>query len=200
MKKIKSNKKKGLILLLTIFLIATVTVGGTFAYLATSTALVTNTFTPAKVASEVVESPFNGQVKEHVKVTNKGNTEAYIRAAIVITWKSEGNENTVSAIKPVENTDYIMKLNIGADGGWFKGVDGFYYHKNPVNHTGSASSTSDLIIKCEPITGRVPEGYELSVEIIASAIQSTPAHVVEDQWNVEVDVENGNVLKASSGN
>lgn len=188
------NKNKGLILLFALLTLASVTAGGTLAYLATDTDPVINTFTPAKVASDVIEGTFDGNVKKNVKVANVGNTEAYIRAAIVVTWKANGMENTVSAIKPVKDTDYTIELNTGENGGWFVGDDGFYYHKEPVNHTGSTTKTSDLIIKCEPVAGQTPEGFELSVEIIASAIQSTPISVVQNQWGVHVDTENRNVL------
>lgn len=200
---LKSNKKKGLILLFAVLTLATVTASGTLAYLATDTNPVINTFTPAKVASEVIEKTFVGKVKENVRIANVGNTEAYIRAAIVVTWKANGMKNTVSAIKPVKDTDYTIKLNTGENGGWFVGDDGFYYHKEPVNHTGSTTSTSDLIIECEPVAEKTPEGYVLSVEIIASAIQSTPVNVVQEQWGVYVDTENSNMLCKSepeSGN
>ena len=33
-------------------------------------------------------------------------------------------------------------------------------------------------------TANVPDGYHLSVEIAASAIQSVPETVVADEWNV----------------
>ena len=36
------------------------------------------------------------------------------------------------------------------------------------------------------IDGKAPEGYLLSVEILASAIQSESSSVVADQWGVTV--------------
>ena len=36
------------------------------------------------------------------------------------------------------------------------------------------------------IVGKAPEGYLLSVEILASAIQSEPSSVVAEQWGVTV--------------
>lgn len=190
----KNNKKKGLIFLLAAFFVLMVASGSTLAFIMTDSDPVINTFSPAKVASEVVEGSFNGSVKENVKIANVGNTEAYIRAAIVVTWKENDSANSVSAIKPEAGTDYTITLNIGEDGGWFQGSDGFYYHKKPVDYTGSNTSTSNLIIQCKPVEGKTPEGFVLSVEIIASAIQSMPVNVVEDQWHVNVDTENGNVL------
>ena len=43
-----------------------------------------------------------------------------------------------------------------------------------------------LIKECSVIDGKAPEGYPLSVEILASAIQSEPSSVVADQWGVTV--------------
>ena len=43
-----------------------------------------------------------------------------------------------------------------------------------------------LIKECSVIDGKGPEGYHLSVEILASAIQSEPSSVVAEQWGVTV--------------
>ena len=58
------------------------------------------------------------------------------------------------------------------------------YFKSPVAPQGS---TKALIAECKPTeTPNVPAGCRLSVEIVASAIQASPASVVEDNWNVKV--------------
>ena len=44
---------------------------------------------------------------------------------------------------------------------------------------------------------QAPEGYSLSVEIIADAIQSVPKEAVESSWPVKVDAD-GNII--SNGN
>ena len=46
--------------------------------------------------------------------------------------------------------------------------------------------TGTLISKCEAVAGKAPEGYSLSVEIIADAIQSVPDKAVREAWNVTV--------------
>lgn len=183
-------KKKVSLLLVSLVLIAAIAVGSTVAFIATSTNSITNTFNPANVTIDIDEK-FESGVKTDVKVKNTGNTDAFIRAQIVVTWKdTNGN---VSATKPVlgEDKDYTMTLN---ETDWFLGSDGFYYCKTSVAPNGG--STPVLIEKCEK-TGTPPDGYDLSVEIIASGIQSTPASAVEEAWKV-VSVSNDGTLTPKS--
>lgn len=181
-------KKKVSLLLVSLVLIAAIAVGSTVAFIATSTEPITNIFNPANVTIDIDESFVDG-VKTDVQVKNTGNTDAFIRAKIVVTWKdADGN---VSATKPVEGTDYTMTLN---ETDWFLGSDGFYYCKTSVAPNGG--STPVLIEKCEK-TGTPPDGYDLSVEIIASGIQSTPASAVEEAWKV-VSVSNDGTLTKKS--
>lgn len=179
-------KKKVSLLLVSLVLIAAIAVGSTVAFIATSTEPITNIFNPANVTIDIDEKFENG-VKTDVQVKNTGNTDAFIRAKIVVTWKdADGN---VSATKPVEGTDYTMTLN---ETGWFRGSDGFYYCKTSVAPDAPNNLTPVLIEKCEK-TGTPPDGYDLSVEIIASGIQSTPASAVKEAWGMTV--ANGQLTK-----
>lgn len=178
-------KKKVSLLLVSLVLIAAIAVGSTVAFIATSTEPITNIFNPANVTIDIDEKIDNG-VKTDVQVKNTGSTDAFIRAKIVVTWKdADGN---VSATKPVEGTDYTMTLN---ETNWFRGSDGFYYCKTSVAPNGG--STPVLIEKCEK-TGTPPADYDLSVEIIASGIQSTPDGAVKEAWGMTVDA-NGQLTK-----
>ena len=157
----KRMKKKSLLLAAGIVLMLTIAIGGTIAYLVANTESITNTFEPGGVPISVDES-FTGGVKSDVKITNDGNVPAYIRAKIIVTWKdAQGN---VSAVKPVLGTDYSMNINT-AD--WTE-AGGFYYYKESVEATGK---TTNLIESCTK-TGTPPDGYDLSVEIIAESIQA----------------------------
>ena len=179
-------KKKVSLLLVSLVLIAAIAVGSTVAFIATSTEPITNIFNPANVTIDIDEKFENG-VKTDVQVKNTGNTDAFIRAKIVVTWK-DANGN-VSATKPVEGTDYTMTLN---DTDWFRGDDGFYYCKTSVAPKGS---TPALITECKKADGVTPpDGYDLSVEIIASGIQSTPDGAVTEAWGMTVDA-NGQLTK-----
>ena len=180
-------KKKVSLLLVSLVLIAAIAVGSTVAFIATSTEPITNIFNPANVTIDIDEKFDNG-VKTDVQVKNTGNTDAFIRAQIVVTWKdADGN---VSATKPVlgEDKDYTMTLN---ETDWFLGSDGFYYCRTSVAPKGS---TPALIAACKKVDGVTPpDGYDLSVEIIASGIQSTPDSAVKEAWGMTV--ANGQLTK-----
>lgn len=159
----KLNRKKGILLLAAAMLILVCGVGSTLAYLATQTGQVQNTFEPAYVRSEVQETIANN-VKSDVTIKNTGNVSAYIRAAIVVTWKDAAG-NTTLPEKPVLDTDYTMI--IGPD--WTRGRDDGYYYYNAV--VAANGSTTNLIVECEP-TKPYDDGRKLCVEVIGSAIQS----------------------------
>lgn len=166
----KKNKKLILMLTATVLLL-TLGVSGTIAYLIDTTDDVENTFTPANVASKVVET-FEDNVKSDVKIKNTGNTDAIIRAAIVVTWK-DAQGNTM-AQKPVPDTDYTLTLNVGdAAGQWTSKNEGdmtFYYW----NETVEPDATTGVLIKeCKLTeTGADYTDRTLCVEVIGSAIQS----------------------------
>lgn len=179
-------------LLLTVFFAA----GATLAFLTTRTDSVVNTFTPADVSCSVLEGEdgetFDGMTKQDVRIANTGNTDAYIRAAVVVSWVADSG-NAVYAVLPQENTDYTITFD--PTSGWIAGADGFWYHTAPVAPQGE---TSVLIEHCSPIDGKAPEGFHLSVEIVASAIQSTPVSVVAELWGVTL--KNGTIVSVPAGN
>ena len=55
-----------------------------------------------------------------------------------------------------------------------------------------------MIESCAPVAGKVPEGYDLQVTILADGIQSKPDNVVKEVWKV-VEV-NDNQLTAVGTN
>ena len=200
MKKI-FNKEMAMILSLSLLLL--LVIGTTVAYIYTATNPVKNIFEPSQVACAVVEDGRDpvtgflvdiGETKENVKIQNTGDTDAYIRVAVTVNWAS-ADGTRVWAQKPVKDTDYTITFN---NSDWFDGGDGFYYYKEAVS---PGDLTSVLIGRAVLNEGRTPptgtDGteYFLSVEIVASAIQSAPAEVVKEQWKVSVD-ENGSLSRA----
>lgn len=186
---------KQLALLLSIVLIATVTAGGSLAYIFTQTQGLTNTFEPTKVTCQINDEMSNDKtVKTNATVENTGNVDAYIRAALVFTWRSpDGN------IAPVSVDASACDLSIGND--WFE-KDGYYYYKTVVPATDPENtSTTALIVSCSVKDSvEIPEGYGLCVEIIADAIQADGVNAADEKvvttvWPVSVD-EDGN-LKAN---
>ena len=151
------------VLLVSIIALLVGIVGSSLAYLVTKTDPVQNTFQPSRVTCRIDEE-FDGATKSNVKVTNTGDTDAYIRAYIVVTWTDD--DGNIVAQKPVAGEDY--SLVIPTNTGWFKGSDGFYYYASSVAPNGQ---TGTLIESCVPV-GENAQKYKLTVDIIADAVQS----------------------------
>ncbi len=171
----RSNKKTPIIIL-ALVLILVFAVPGTFAYIFSVSDTAVNEFTPAKVSCSVEETFANG-VKSDVSVKNTGNTDAFIRAFMIASWVDD-NGNVLSSA-PVEGTDFSVILG---DSNWLNGSDGFYYYKKPIAPN---SRTKNLFKTVTPIT-EAPEGYSLKIQILASAIQSSPEKAAEEAWGVNV--------------
>lgn len=195
--------RKPAILLVSLLLMCIIAAGGTLAYICASTGLLTNRFVPSHVSCEVVEDPFlqgTSTEKTNVKIHNTGNVEAYIRVALIVTWK-DGEDGSVYGKRPVRDRDYSIELN--TENGWTLGTDGFYYYTVPVapddsDETTDSDMTGVLIQECTYLAN-APEGYTLNVEIIASAIQSQPPEVVTAQWASGVSGVNGTTLVIKEG-
>ena len=185
------SKKRKVILAASLLLAVCLTVGITVAWLRADTASRQNTFTLAKVSCEVEET-FDGTVKEDVSIRNTGTADAYIRTAIVVTWMKDGDDSdqTVSSVVPQLDKDYTIQFT--ENSGWIQLEDGYWYYTKSVPVGGS---TAELIDSCTLLDGaEAPEGYRLAVEIIASAIQSSPAKVAEENWRVKID-ETGTIIR-----
>jgi hypothetical protein len=186
MSKFKTQNKI-IIALVSLSLVLCLSVGITVAYLVASSDELENEFEASRVSCAVVE---NGQdpvsdgsvnitgAKEDVFIKNTGDISAFIRATVIISWKKA--DGTVYAKAPVEGTDYIITPS--SNTGWSKSGDIYYY----TSSVAAGALTGKLIDSCAPVDGRAPEGYVLSVEIVASAVQAEPESVVEDEWGVEV--------------
>ena len=185
----KANRKnyKFMVLLVSLVLILGVAVSGTVAFLIDSTTPVTNTFTPSEVTTSVTETR-SGNVKSNVAIENTGDTTAYIRAAVVVTWQDEKG-NVYGQSQPVAGTDYEISYNLSS--GWKKASDGFYYWTKPVNKD---AFTGELIASCS-YKANAPEGYGLNVEILGSGIQAEPASVVVSEWDSGVSSVSGTTLQ-----
>lgn len=179
----KRTLARPVLLALSLVLVLGLSVGGTLAYLVTSSGPVTNTFTPGEVKTEI-EEQFKNDVKENVKVKNTGTVDAYIRAQIVINWV-DGEGNIVA--EPGEGADYELLMGSSK---WKKGADGFWYYTEKVEPDGK---TENLINKCE-VTAKADAGVGLQVTILSQAIQAEPAEAIKDaEWPVTVDPDSGDL-------
>lgn len=196
------NKKS--IIIASVMLLLLVAVGTTIAYIFTETEPVENTFNPSKVSCAVVEKgyePVSGEIqnisdiKSNVQIKNTGDTDAYIRVAVVVNWMDEAGTK-VWATKPVENTEY--SITYANTTNWVKGSDDYWYYTKSVPPT-DGSNLTDILIKNATQNKEGPKGtdgtqYYLSIEIVASAIQSTPETVVKEQWRSGISDVDGTTL------
>lgn len=177
LKLLQSKQSLAIKLVICLILLLMISVGGTIAFVVTHTSEIRNTFTESVVKCEVDET-FKDNVKSNVSIKNTGDTTAYIRAFVNVTWMNESGQ--VASVSP-KSTDYMIEYSTS---GWLKGSDGYYYYTLPVQPN---NKTAVLINSCELLeTASAPDGYYLSVEIVCSAIQSTPVSVVSDIWHVQL--------------
>ena len=158
----KNQRKKISIGLASLVLILVCAVGGTLAWMAAASSSVTNTFTPAKVTTEVVET-LGDNVKSDVKIKNTGDVDAFIRAAVVINLVDENGNVSVANSDHYQMTPTELPKN-----DWFKGTDGYYYYPNKV---AAGDQTTNLFDSCTP-TEQIPDGWHLQVTILAEGIQA----------------------------
>lgn len=163
------------VLLIAVILLISTAVGSTVAFLATRTEPVENSFEYANVSCKVTQNcDTDGSI---VQVKNTGTISAYIRAAVVANWIDvDGN---IAASVP-EGYSYDLTCSSGS---WVQGTDGFFYYLLPV---APDASTEGNLLTCTVTCPETPE-YTLSVEVLAEAIQSTPASAVNEAWSAAVD-------------
>lgn len=161
-------------LLLSGLLLVTLIVGGTVAYLVTQVTPVTNTFTPSHVTCEVTED-FDGTVKSNVNVTNTGDTDAYIRVKLVTYRVNKDGQH-------IGGTAAIPSFTPGQN--WVS-YGGYYYYTRPVAPGGKPSAD---LINSITLTGSYndADGGKQVIEVMAEAIQSSPAEAVVQSWNVTI--------------
>lgn len=175
-------------------------VGTTLAWLTDKTKDLTNTFEYAKVSCQVLEDVNSNETrKTNVRIQNTGNTEAYIRATYVVTYR----DNTGSILyetlsNRTWNVDLSNKINTDS---WVKGEDGYWYCKTPV-----APGAETPVLFNDPINGngtflndgRSKEQAITYVEILATAIQSQPVKAMGEAWGYTMN--NGTLTPYTSGN
>lgn len=172
-----SGIKKGIIASVCILAAVFTAVGTTAAFLSRRTEPIEANFLPSEVSCSVIEK--GGAYR----VVNTGDTAVFVRVLPVFSWKDD--DGSVYAKKqPSEGEDYEATFN--TDNWFFK--DGYYYHMYPINE---GESSADLIEELEVFTDGAPDGYGLTVELVASAIQSAPRNAVEDYWGVTVAWDGG---------
>lgn len=189
-KKKRKKSMKSVALVVSLILLLAVGTGGAIMFLVDDSEPLENLFDPSKITTEVVET-FKEGTKSDVTIKNTGDTTAWIRAAVVITWQDKDGNVYGQALEA--GKDYFITYDLGK--GWIKGDDGFYYWREPVE---PGKETGVLIKECKYLAN-APEDYALSVEILGSGIQSTPISVFNKQWESSgLEVGSGLKLQAVS--
>lgn len=176
----RARNIKILALLAAFVMLAGTAVGGTLAFLFGSDEPVENTFTPSKVTTEVDEDLTDPKVKKNVAIINTGDTDAWVRAKVLISWKNDKGE--VYGASPLLGTDYELAWADADDwndtDAWLDGDDGYYYWNKPV----AQNAKTGLLITSVAPKDTAPEGYALTVEVLGSGIQTKPVDVFNAEW------------------
>ena len=201
----KGNAFRLLILIVGLAVVVT-SISVSIAYMLKSSDEITDTFIPAKVTCQMVETVSettiggkNVPIKTSVKAQNTGNIEAYIRVRVVTYWEdSKGNpvartspENKFGGDWKYNQTDWI-----------YDAATQTFYHKSPID---VGQTTNELLnigggfngIELEVVevlqgTGSVSFTYHAVVEFIVEGIQAAPGEAVTSSWEVTLD-DDGNI-------
>ena len=192
LKKHRPGRAKALLLIASLAVLLTATVGSTAAWLVSKPAAVENDFVPGKVACQVLEkfgTESGTSVKRDVRVQNNGNTDAYIRVLLVFTWKDK--DGNIFSNKPQEGKDYQINKNLTD---WImqeSDAGTYYYYKKRVAPGAETGKLIELLRQADGVIGPENGKYKLSVDILADAVQADPPEAVADSWGVAV--ENGEI-------
>lgn len=199
LKKHRPGRAKALLLIASLAVLLTATVGSTAAWLVSKPAAVENNFVPGKVSCQVLEDFGKGNgtyVKSNVRVKNTGNTDAYIRVLLVFTWKDDAGN--IFSNKPQEGNDYQIVMDDLTNWIMQKSDAGLYfYYKKPVTPDAETGKLIESLRQIAGVTGPENGKYKLSVDILADAVQADPPEAVKDSWGV--DVENGEIKIKTQG-
>lgn len=171
------NKRR--IWIVAVALVAALALAGgiTYAYLMAVSTPVVNTFKPAEVNLEVLES-FQNNVKTDVNVKNTGTSSVYVRINLISYRVNEAGDH-IGGQAP------IPAFTAGT--GWLRvGDTDTYIFAQPV---AAGKSPAQKLISGEGIKlveYDDADGGRQVVEVVADAIQSSPADAVKQAWNVNV--------------
>ena len=180
---LKYSGKKAVALLCVSVVLAVAIVGTTLAFITMRTENLTAEFRPATVS---VNKSADGK-----GVVNDGEVDVYVRVAMIFTWESTAEENSIMSTAPVAGVNY----NFTVADGWERAADGFWYCLEPLTVDAASS-----VISSVALIGNAPSGHDLSVELLIDAIQAEPADAVTESWTsgvLSVDENGALILKSN---
>ena len=175
----RKNRFPAVLLAVLILAVMGASFGGVRAYLSHSGGQVENSFT-TEVHPTIA-------VSDDYKVTVSNTDYAvYLRAAVVVNWKSEGTGNLLAALPEKSQTgDYLVNAD------WKDGGDGFYYYKQAVTN---GQTTSPIV----SLSTSSKTGYTLVANVAVQAIQAVgqtdgnnPVDAVDAAWGITADAIKG---------
>lgn len=169
-----TKRTSPLLWLILILLLLGSTVGGVSAYLSASSNELKNEFQ--------VDKPPTVTVTDNSITVEDPGYAVYLRAAVVVNWKSTTTGNLLAEIpQEGEGKDYTLT----AGDGWFKHSDGFYYYKGVIDN----GISETIPITLTTISSK--DGYALTIQIAAQTVQAVgttdgadPIDAVVDAWGI----------------
>lgn len=113
-------------------------------------------------------------VKQNLSITNTGNVNEYIRAAIVANWFKDGL--LVAAWKETDGTFAGL-----CGSGWSKGTDGFYYYSSAV---GPGQEISSKLFTSYTKPAAPVSGATLRMEIVTQAAKAVPGKTCQQAFGL----------------
>lgn len=162
-------------LCIAVLALALVTVGGTLALMAVSSNSVINSFTAASIDTEIKEE-VGGEGTKQVSITNKGPSDAYVRARIMVSGVEKDQVEIVSG-EPTNveaNKVYlVMPNNSNANGKWCKEQesdndeysDKFYYYLGVVKPSDPTENFLEKVVFGSALESdqKFLEGFNITV-------------------------------------
>lgn len=174
------KNRKNLIVMIAIIAIVSLAVGTTFSLLMIKSNdgnPVTNSFVATNGGVKVLED-YDGETKKNVNAQNTSDYHAYLRIQLIsYRIDKEGNriggESVVPAFTPGT--------------GWLSAGNDIYIYSKPV--APASKPANDLIgsIGIKLVEYTDVDGGVQQIDVVAEAIQSSPADAVTSAWNVTVD-------------
>ena len=158
-------RKRYLLLILSLVLTATLSVGATLAYYAVSSAPVINTFSAGSAGARIDEE-IDDNVKKAITVTNTGDSPVFVRVRLVGYWENDDGSIDAKAAPDISFTPGT---------GWVKAGE-YYYYTAPV---GADGVTSDLLgSNLAMEAGQV-------IDVFADTVQAAPKAAVKELWGID---------------
>lgn len=174
MRNIENKRKKALLLVsvLVVALIGTIAAYATIMFIKETVGPKTSTFEPTKVECSVTANDDGTYT-----VKNEGSIPALVRVAAVANWVYTADDDSdnkdqfyrESPAVTIDITDTAWQLE-----------GGYYYYK------GELASGGTVTFPAVATSGTAPEGntYDLKIQILAEAIQSTPQSATQEAWGM----------------